>query len=86
MVVNPIMHTLKKKNTFIDNKESMIHSLKKKNNNRKHIKITKTPYHKLLYWRPLGQQFGRAEGQQYLGLSLWDQNNFSFCPDLYACP
>ena len=80
------MHTLKKKNTIIDNKESLIHSLKMKTTTEKIIKIIKIPYPKLLSWKPLGQQFGRVKGQQYLGLSLWDQKNFSSCPNLSPWP
>ena len=56
------MHTLKKKNTIIDNKESLIHSLKMKTTTENIKKIIKIPYPKLLSWKPLGQQFGRAEG------------------------
>ena len=51
----------------------MIHSLNQKKKkkeqqnkqkNRQQIKIAKISYPKLLLWRFLGQQFGRAERQQ----------------------
>ena len=54
----------------------MIHSLNKKNKkkeqqnkqkNRQQIKIARISYPKLLFWRLLSQQFGRAKRQQYLG-------------------
>ena len=68
ITMNLITHTMsmyktKKKNVFIDNKENMIHSLKKKQqqNNWKQIKIARISYPKLLFWRLLSQQFGRAE-------------------------
>ena len=80
--LNPIMPEV-----LIDNKEIICNTfLRKENSNIKHTKTIKIPQPKLLSWRPLGQQFGQAEEQLCLGLSLQDQKNFSSSPNLYPCP